>query len=329
MVLKGVNIGGWLSQAERFNKYHLDSFITEKDIIKIKSWGMNAIRVPFDYNCILNNTGNYDFNELGIGYIKKITEWSIKHDLICILDFHITPWHHFLDKNIVFFKNQKNIDYHISILEHILSNIKQSKNIYVELLNEPQCESGELLNRFYKHAINRIREKGYKNNLVIESNLAGAADTFYHLEEFVDYDDITFSFHFYDPIKFTHQKAYWTDKGSKNTFYFPYMDNNITYNEIFLLDKLKPVIDFSGKTDKHVFCGEFGVYLEAPHSSRLKWIESVLNIFKEYNIGFLYWAYKNLDFGIINYQDKYKKLDEYNNEENIDLRLLNLLKKYF
>jgi hypothetical protein len=164
-----------------------------------------------------------------------------------------------LDKNIAFFKNQKNIDHHISILEHILANINQSKNTYVELLNEPQCENVELLNQFYKHAINRIREKGYKNNLVIESNLAGAADTFYHLEEFFDYDDITFSFHFYGPIKFTHRKAYWTDEGSENILYFPYMDNDTTFNELFLLEKLKPVIDFAGKTDEHVFCGEFGV----------------------------------------------------------------------
>jgi endoglucanase len=66
MVLKGVNGGGWLSQAKSFNKGHLDSFITEKDIIKIKDWGMNAIRVPFDYNCILTDTENYTFNERGI-----------------------------------------------------------------------------------------------------------------------------------------------------------------------------------------------------------------------------------------------------------------------
>jgi hypothetical protein len=49
----------------------------------------------------------------------------------------------------------------------------------------------------------------------------------------------------------------------------------------------------------------------------------------EYNIGFLYWAYKNLDFGIINNQERYKSLDEYNNKENTDLTLVKLLKKYF
>ncbi len=77
------------------------------------------------------------------------------------------------------------------------------------------------------------------------------------------------------------------------------------------------------------FAENLGYALEAPHDSRLKWIESVLNIFKEYNIGFLYWAYKNLDFGIINNQERYKSLDEYNNKENTDLILLKLLKKYF
>lgn len=329
MVLKGVNIGGWLSQTKRFNRDHYDTFITEKDIIKLKKWGVNTIRIPFDYNCILNDTKGLNFNSLGIDYIKKITKLSTENNLICILDFHITPWHHFLDKNVDFFKDQKIIDQHITILEYIISNIKDYKNIYLELLNEPQCENDELLNEFYKLVINRIRKKAYKNKLIIESNLAGSTDTFDKLEDFLNYDNIAFSFHFYHPIQFTHQKAYWTDKGSKNTLNFPYMNNNISYDENYLLKKLKPVIDFTKKTDKEVFCGEFGVYLEAPYQSRLKWIECMLKIFKEYNIGFLYWTYKNLDFGIINNQKQYKYLDEYDNEENTDLELLNLLKKYF
>jgi len=329
MILKGINIGGWLSQTKNFNKDHFDTFITEKDITKLKKWGMNTVRIPFDYNCILNDSKKLNFNPLGIKYIERITKWCIDNNLICVLDFHITPWHHFLDKNIDFFNDQKIINQHITILEYILSNIKESKNIYLELLNEPQCNNDELLNQFYKLAINRIRKKGYKNKLVIESNLAGNTDTFGKLEEFFDYDDIAFSFHFYNPIQFTHQKAYWTDEGSDKTLYFPYINDNINYDENYLLKKLKPVIDFSRKTNKQIFCGEFGVYLEAPYQSRLNWIECMLKIFQEYNIGFLYWTYKNLDFGIINNQEQFKDLDEYNNKDSIDLILLNLLKKYF
>ena len=34
----GVNLGGWLSQCD-YDKDHIAGFITEEDIVRIKSWG--------------------------------------------------------------------------------------------------------------------------------------------------------------------------------------------------------------------------------------------------------------------------------------------------
>ena len=48
---KGVNFGGWLSQCS-YEKEHLDTFITEKDFEIAASWGVDHVRVPFDYNII-------------------------------------------------------------------------------------------------------------------------------------------------------------------------------------------------------------------------------------------------------------------------------------
>ena len=42
---KGVNLGGWLSQGP-LDKEHLDTFITEKDIARIASWGLDHVRLP-------------------------------------------------------------------------------------------------------------------------------------------------------------------------------------------------------------------------------------------------------------------------------------------
>ena len=58
---KGVDLGGWLSQCgegnyteERFN-----TFIVEKDIERIASWGADHVRLPVDYNVIQNEDGSF------------------------------------------------------------------------------------------------------------------------------------------------------------------------------------------------------------------------------------------------------------------------------
>ena len=54
--MAGVNFGGWISQYKgnlaRNPEHHFDTFVTEKDIAQIASWGMDHVRLPFDYSLI-------------------------------------------------------------------------------------------------------------------------------------------------------------------------------------------------------------------------------------------------------------------------------------
>ena len=60
----GVNLGGWLSQCNH-TKERYENFIVESDIEKIKSWGLDHIRVPVDYDLVEDKEGNY--KEEGFG----------------------------------------------------------------------------------------------------------------------------------------------------------------------------------------------------------------------------------------------------------------------
>ena len=42
--MRGINLGGWISQCPR-EQSHYDSFISEKDIQAIASWGLDHIRL--------------------------------------------------------------------------------------------------------------------------------------------------------------------------------------------------------------------------------------------------------------------------------------------
>ncbi len=331
MILKGINIGGWLSQAAPETS-HWDNFIKEDDVKKISRWGFNSIRLPFDFSCVIEDERKMTPNRTGINHIVKTVEWAKKYNMICILDFHVTPWHHFLDplnnKKVLFFKDNSLIEKHIEVLDTVMQHIYQQDHVYLEILNEPQSDDDDALINFYRRAIITLRNKNYNNKIVVDSNLGGNAGTIKKLEPLCDLEDIIYSFHFYQPEKFTHQKAYWTPQGSPDSLDFPYHEGNELIDEQYLINRLKQVIEFKEKTKKDVFCGEFGVYLKAPHNSRLLWIDNFLKILSSNQIGYLFWTYKNLDFGLINNQKEFKDLDEYNNAENIDYQLLSTLVKY-
>ena len=76
--MKGVNLGGWLSQFDAPTKEHFDTFITEEDIRRIAGMGLDHVRVPVDYTVIETEDGDYvvlvDSNDLGIGvYMVRLT----------------------------------------------------------------------------------------------------------------------------------------------------------------------------------------------------------------------------------------------------------------
>ena len=83
---KGVNFGGWLSQCS-YEKEHLDNFITEKDFATVSEWGLDHVRIPFDYN-IIEKDG--EFIEDGFGYLDNAVQWCEKYGLNLVLDLHKT-----------------------------------------------------------------------------------------------------------------------------------------------------------------------------------------------------------------------------------------------
>ena len=53
---KGINLGGWYSQCD-YSQERYDKFITAEDFAVIKSWGLDHVRVPIDYNLLEDEAG--------------------------------------------------------------------------------------------------------------------------------------------------------------------------------------------------------------------------------------------------------------------------------
>ena len=159
--------------------------------------------------------------------------------------------------------------------------------------------------------------------------------------EIVEDKNVLYSFHMYEPLLFTHQRAPWiTDKNFEQTTAFPG-----TYKKLVedagripmnpgkwdihrMKEFLKPVLDFRDRTSHQIACNEFGVFLKADRVSQLNWINALLEVFREYDIGYSYWNFKNLDFGVHSIDESlHADLPQYQNPDRLDRELMNILGK--
>ena len=66
----------------------------------------------------------------------------------------------------------------------------------------------------------------------------------------------------------------------------------------FLRRAVQEAVDAARAAGVPVYCGEFGVIDRAPAADTLRWLEDILSIYEENDIGYALWTYKDMDFGI-------------------------------
>lgn len=351
MFLAGVNIGGFLSQTKDFSANHLNSFITKKDFEKIASWNFNTVRFPVDYDFFETESG--EFIESRLKVIDSVIEWSQETNINLILELHKAYGHSFdLNESInkKFWKRGSEIrNRFLKTWDKLSKRYHKFENVIYEPLNEPVAGIDTDWIKLVEDFIATVR-KNSNQFLVIESNLWGNVKKFEELPKFSD-DKVIYSFHFYIPLYITHQKASWIPNiikhynknsdypgkpegmdeflkkleiGDQN-FYLLMAEENKVWNKQALNESLKPVLDFKNKYNVPVLCGEFGTIALAKPQTRLNWLKDVVDLFKENDIWFTYWNYKNMDFGIMDFTEQYRHNPNYDTKTRIDYESVKIL----
>ncbi len=303
---KGINLGGWLSQCN-YEEKHIDSFIKESDIQTIASWGFDHVRIPVDYNVLEDENGNYKEN--GFKIIEKALLWCRKYKLNTIIDLHKTAGYSF-DKyhnESGFFGNEQLHERFFSLWEQLA---KRFGNFYkttaFELLNEVDDEKDMIVwNKISKMCIERIRKYAPNTIILYGSHHKNSVLAVKDLEKPYD-ENIIYNFHCYEPLKFTHQGAYWVDEIEK--------DKRISYvesgcNTEYFEKLFQSAIETAKNNNTSLYCGEYGVIDIVSPEDTILWLRDINTVFEKYRIPRCLWNYKSLDFGISE-----KRFDKYRNE---------------
>ena len=319
VMLKGVNLGGWLMMEgymlcgrnipekafkesfekalgrdalEDFTRSFRDTFIQEEDIKTIKSWGATCIRIPFNYRLIEFEDRPYSLNEEGLRYLNNAVKWCEKYGLYCILDMHAAPgaqnpgWHSDCYGKPDFFHNDFNIDRYLRLWHFLAELYKDSSAVAgYDVLNEAVVPllSESILKDLYKKVTKEIRDADKKHIIFLEGNFWAQRLIFLGKPE--DHNTV-YSIHTYAPFDFTHN--------FKIGLYYPGKAYSVIWNKQRFQMLARPYRMFMDHNDVPLYMGEFGVNARDGHYGEVKWVADMLSIFKDNGMHWTYWTYKTV-----------------------------------
>ncbi len=292
---KGIDLGGWLSQCD-YSKDRLDHFIEEPDFARIASWGVDHVRLPFDYNIVQNE--DVSFIEDGFFRIQKAIEWAKKYGMKIVLDFHKTRGYSFDAAHMEsgFFDNEKYQEGFYALWEEMAKRFgNDTENVAFELLNEITDKSlCEAWNRISAECIKRIRKIAPDVLILIGGYWNNSPDAVKDLLPPQD-SNIIYNMHCYDPLNFTHQGATWIpdfDQDARPTF------EEFNIDASYFKNRFASAVEAAKKYNTALYCGEYGVIDRVSPEDTVKWYKAIHEAFDELGIGRSAWSYKEMDFGL-------------------------------
>ncbi len=316
----GINLGGWFSQCDHSIERY-DTFIKEEDFARIASWGLDHVRVPVDYELVLNERN--EFIEEGFQRLERCMDLSTKYRLNMILDLHKTPGYSFDDgeQEEGFFNSKVLQELFYQLWEEFAKRFGKREGLAFELLNEVDDPAvmGKW-NEIIEETIRRIRTYAPEISILVggygHNSPAAVKDLLLPTD-----GNIVYNCHCYSPLVFTHQGAYWIN-GMDQSFRcgFPlsgreyarlakiqidehFLDQELAEDETVGKDYFrrifKEAVRVSEERNVALYCGEYGTIDRADPEDTLRWLECITSVLDEYGIGRALWSYKEMDFGLI------------------------------
>lgn len=350
---RGLNFGGWLSQIDAIREKdpdgfpgidaHMERFVDRLDFMRQREWGFNHVRLPIDAGCFFD--GHDDPMEHRLRILDNAVRWAGEAQLRVVLDLHECPGHDFADATAVpvqkLFVDPEYVERTGRIWSVLSERYGGYSHVCFEVLNEPVAPEAEMWNMIKERLCRIIRKSAPDSPIIVGSNMWNWPSTYNECTP-VLLDGIIYCFHFYEPLLFTHQGASWmhepeirqtrsypADYGEGFVRKYGFVHSAGIWSRDRFTEEIIRVVEFGKRYGSTIVCNEFGVYAPVPLDLQLRWLEDLLSVLSENGIGFTYWNYRNLDFGIQSLGERlHAHLPQYANPERINYQVLELLQKY-
>jgi endoglucanase len=312
---RGVNISHWLSQSDRRGAERR-AWFGQNDVERIATSGYDHLRFPVDEVQLWDEKGERESEAFEL--LEQGLDWCEQAGLRAVVDLHIVRSHYFnVDSNPLFAElaEQSKFCALWADLSQALAHRPVDRVAY-ELLNEPNAARDSDWNELAARALAEVRAHEPERIVAIDCN--GTADPRFLPALHVPKDEnLILTFHFYDPLLFTHYRAHWSPvKAYEGPIDYPgelvsqevwdalpepvrfAARNERVFTAADIERVLAPALTLAKETGLPLWCGEFGALGTTLEPARERWYRDVLTALERHEIAWTVWDYKG-DFGII------------------------------
>lgn len=277
---KGVNLTGWFQSAS-VDDLPLLQFGPD-DFRQLRELGVDGVRLPVNF---LAYTNGDSLDPKFLRFLDQAVDGLLGAGLSVVLDNHSDP----LDPRVRF------------RLEGFLTRLwtqlaaryrDRPASLVYELQNEPHEIRPQQWDEVQHRVLAALRGIDQAHLVVVTGADWGSAPA---LSSLSTYDDprLVYSFHCYDPFRFTHQGAAWAGQAGLSGVRFP-----LPGDEAALARTLDAVVAFGRARGVPVWCGEFGVYnLKADPGDRVRWYQTFRTLLEQRSLSWTMWDYRD-SFGL-------------------------------
>ena len=308
---KGVDVTQWFQVYTKVNESHYENYMSNSEIALIAKLGLHHVRLCISPDFLYNPKNPGVVSDAHIKLLKSAIHRFIHYNLAVIVDMHNT------DKQDSEDNPQWVAGYPTfwGVLASRLRNLNPNK-VFFEILNEPVFQGREWeWFELQDKCIAAIRKSAPKNTIIVSGPDWGGIDGLLKLTPVAD-RNVVYSFHFYDPMTFTHQGATWAGPIFPLLKDIPYPSSPAAVAKVLsqitnpearswvkqygeqrwdrdkLKSRLDKAIEWAHRYDVSLYCGEFGVYaLVAPPASRSRWFHDFASVLKASGIGYAVWGW--------------------------------------
>jgi aryl-phospho-beta-D-glucosidase BglC (GH1 family) len=261
--------------------------ITQEDVdFFVNDWGGNSVRLLVN-NLAPAPPAKPDPQRLEAVY--RTIDMCLDAGLYTVLSFSPS-----FEDNDAFFSSEEYMNSYIDVWKEIVTRYANDRRgVGWDLMNEPH---DKLANTHWlpyaKRLVSAIREIDTIHTIIVEPPGWGWPYGFEHLLP-IDDDNIVYSFHFYGPMDFTHQRnngmlkateEQWLSRKYPGILQGEYWDKNTMRRHV------QPAFDWAKKHKVKMWCGEFGCTRWAVGAEQ--WIHDMISILEEEEIGWSWYAFR-------------------------------------
>ncbi len=306
--------------------YHNEPF-REEDFQMISELGFNFVRLPMSYKCWVEEDNPLAFREDILREIDQAVEWGRKYGLHVSINMHRAPGYCINAPH-----DKESLWDNDSVLnvctQHWAMFAKRYKGIpsselSFDLINEP-VTTDEKYYKVVSTLCEAIRKEDPHRLIITDGNACGNAPvaSFKELK-------VAQSGRGYAPGYLTHYLATWSSPDYAIATVppvWPQVDEfGKKWDKETLQDFFSPWFQLHNE-GIGVHIGEWGVFNKTPHDVTLAFMEDVLSLLKENNIGWALWNFRGT-FGIVDSGREDVIYEDYKGHK-IDREMLELLQKY-